>query len=271
MSERWKPERGEDYYFVNSLSCIGSYMWRDDSTDRQFYEIGNCFKKKAEAEATAEKVKALLLSLHEPATNSSQLPKLTAEVFDRPDCPEWAQWAAVDMNGIGTYFESKPSIPSWCPWWDRTIKHYSIGNFEKWDSSDWQHSLIERPARLPGWCKVGEWCFCLDDDGNCKYFNITKIKDNFIYGEDWVIDYHFVKQARFRPYNAEEMQGIVGKVVGNERGGMFLVTTFIADDGGKVCVDSIAYKADALLYCYTINGKPCGVLEHLSENGEWVE
>lgn len=42
----------------------------------------------------------------EPATKCSQLPKLTTEVFDRLDCPEWAKWAAVDISGV-TCFPKK--------------------------------------------------------------------------------------------------------------------------------------------------------------------
>ena len=39
--------------------------------------------------------------------------KLTQEVFTRPDCPKWANWAAVDSDGVAFWFEEKP-IPSHC-------------------------------------------------------------------------------------------------------------------------------------------------------------
>ena len=46
----------------------------------------------------------------EPTTKSSQLPKLTAEVFDRPDCPEWARYAVINHNGRLSFFGDKPKF-----------------------------------------------------------------------------------------------------------------------------------------------------------------
>lgn len=71
------------------------------------------------------------------------LPKLTAEVFDREDCPEWAKYAAVDMGGKAFWFESKP-VRSDKAWIRLTYKRISGDLF---DSSDWQNSLIERPEK----------------------------------------------------------------------------------------------------------------------------
>ena len=94
MSKRWKPENGGKYWIVNPIANIQEIVWHNDSFDRIFYEIGNFFKTAAEAEAAAKKVKALLLSLHETVTECNQLPKLTAEVFERPDCPDAPRYKA---------------------------------------------------------------------------------------------------------------------------------------------------------------------------------
>ena len=107
------------------------------------------------------------------------------------------------------------------------------------------------------------------------YFKVDKVDGIFISGtdfsgSDYCVAIEDVRQAHPRPYNAEEMQGLIGKVVSNEHGNMFLVTAFVAVDGGEVCVDGIVYNADDLFECYNINGKPCGVLEHLDEKGELV-
>lgn len=278
MSERWKPKKNDLYFFISTAGDIIPDRNNDDfASCNGRLGFGNYFRSRAEAEAAAEKVKTLLLSLHEPTTACSQLPKLTTEVFDRKDCPKWAKYAVVSKNGFCYFFEKEPS--------------YGVGNYAgKWyadtgesclteplaifDATDWQNSLIERPAKLPDWCKVGEWCYC--GIGRNNYTKIKKVlAESILAGEYDTYTADFVNSgkvlpARLRPYNAEEMRGLIGKVVGNEHGNIFLVTAFVADDGGEVCVDGVVYNADDLLECYTINDKPCGVLEHL-ENEEWVE
>ena len=55
----WKPEIGERYYHIrcDAWNMINSYNWNDDSYDKRYYEIGNCFKTKEEAEFALEKQK----------------------------------------------------------------------------------------------------------------------------------------------------------------------------------------------------------------------
>lgn len=36
--------------------------------------------------------------------------KLTQEVFTRPDCPKWANWAAMDTDGRAYWYESEPEL-----------------------------------------------------------------------------------------------------------------------------------------------------------------
>lgn len=272
MSERWKPESNEIYYYISESLTV-----KVDCNKNAFIDIericwGNCFRTEAKAKDSAAKVRALLLSLHEPTKDRNQLPKLTTEVFDRPDCPEWATYVAVDRGGMACFFDKKPKCDNIQMWLrGEEGEHFMVLRNSKWDASDWHNSLIERPTKLSKWCKVGEWCFCLDD-GNCKYFKITKIKDNFIYGEDCVIDYHFVKQARLRPYNAEEMRGLVGMVICKGRSVHF-VTGYedVFDGEGMVHVNGGLYSANDLLQKgFTYDTRPCGRLEHLNDEGEWV-
>lgn len=47
-------------------------------------------------------------------------PKLTVEIFDRPDCPEWAEWAAADGRGAAYWYSAQPDLIrnnpiTWCP------------------------------------------------------------------------------------------------------------------------------------------------------------
>ena len=66
-------------------------------------------------------------------------PKLTVDIFNRPDCPEWAQYAAVDADGSGHVFVNKPErgVLSW-----RRCSYIGV-----YDASGWEDSLIERPAK----------------------------------------------------------------------------------------------------------------------------
>lgn len=74
--------------------------------------------------------------------NNAKLPKLTVDIFNHPECPEWAQWAAVDKSGECYVYSDKPfrGRLTWlCPF-ICSAKH--IGDY---DPSDWWSSLIERP------------------------------------------------------------------------------------------------------------------------------
>lgn len=70
-------------------------------------------------------------------------PKLTVDIFDRPDCPEWAQWAAVDKSGECYVYSGMP-IRRYHAWRFLFGECYYVG---RRDASDWQNSLIERPAK----------------------------------------------------------------------------------------------------------------------------
>ncbi|WP_290451815.1 DUF3310 domain-containing protein [Faecalibaculum rodentium] len=63
----WKPEHGGTYWAMSlggaPYPCL---PWEEDESDLSHYNSGNCFRTREEAKAAAEKVKALLLSLHEP-------------------------------------------------------------------------------------------------------------------------------------------------------------------------------------------------------------
>lgn len=66
--------------------------------------------------------------------------KLTEEIFNSPDCPEWARWAAVDSDGVGHVFDGKPDKELYY-WSLSRVKGVHIGMY---DPSDWENSLIER-------------------------------------------------------------------------------------------------------------------------------
>lgn len=271
---RWKPGSKEIYYYVHATGTVEYDTWGPDWHDFALYDAGNCFRTKAKAEAAAEKVKALLLSLHEETENTGLLPKLTVEVFGRPDCPKWAKFAAVDRGGKAFWFASPPARSNEA-WLQLTYKRISGDLF---DSSDWQNSLIERPVKedkLPDWCKVGKWVWDKDDG----YGKIDSVRHNpsvcFIVFDGGIAafgpeSFAELKQARFRPYNQEDMKSLVWKTV-KMRNDAFLISIYNGDSN-TVWFNNYKYSpADLLNNNMSIDGKPCGVIEHLNDNGEWVE
>lgn len=64
MTEKWKPKICEQYWFIDRDGDVRYHLWTEWDSDNDKYDFGNCFRTKEEAEAAAEKVKALLLSLH---------------------------------------------------------------------------------------------------------------------------------------------------------------------------------------------------------------
>ena len=56
----WKPEAGEEYFFVNNDLSIYCFCNYNDEEDRYNFEIGNCFRTGERAEQVAKKMRLLL-------------------------------------------------------------------------------------------------------------------------------------------------------------------------------------------------------------------
>lgn len=60
---KWKPERGDLYWWVAAIDCCPSVYrcaWQDDETDADCMELGNCFKTEEEAEQMLDKILKVL-------------------------------------------------------------------------------------------------------------------------------------------------------------------------------------------------------------------
>lgn len=83
--ERWKPEKGERYWYISNVLMVAEDCWDGVShLDEERYNAGNCFKTEEDAGIAAVKVKALLLSLPDKDNNqASNLPD--------KDLPDWCK------------------------------------------------------------------------------------------------------------------------------------------------------------------------------------
>ena len=222
----------------------------------------------------------------ETVTDCNQLPKLTTEIFDRPDCPKNVRYAVVTSEGRVVGYTSKPYINTFynmhneltrC-WGFDTGCSFTIAIAGTFDASDWQNSLIERPAKTPPeGCTVGAICY---DYGAAHYFEVTEIDDEksevsiswYPKGLIEVISYslftEYAKPARQRQFNEQEMLDLVGKVLGAPDGDWRSLIFWASSD--EVSTYHRNYDACTLMD-YTIDGKPGSKLEHLNDKGEWVE
>ena len=80
---------------------------------------------------------------------------LNEKVFDLDNCPDWAQYAAVDHDGIATWFSSKAFLTADNRW--QAIKLFPgkckvidciDGRYIDFDTEDYEISLIKRPEKV---------------------------------------------------------------------------------------------------------------------------
>ena len=276
---KWKPKNNTKFWYIASDWVVRDLLyWESLDTDYRIVQAGNCFPSREKAEEALNKIKQVFLSeQHDEHNKEKELPKLTADVFDRPDCPTWAKYVATDEDGMVVLFEQRPTISLTGQWWDRRDKYCRLDG--RCDYSDWQNSLIERPEKaLPDWCKV-------DGMGWHKragYFKITYIDDidkrvTIQQVDDKAKGYlsfntvcNEAKHARPRPFNDKEMQTLVGKVFTTVNGDVSIATDF---DGylKMLYIYNEAFTNKQLAdSAWLLDGKPCVVYEHKNEKGEWV-
>ena len=68
---------------------------------------------------------------------------LSTAVFDLPECPAWAKYAAVDEGGRAYWYSDKPTLLS--SMW-MTSGHTEARKIPgKFHALDWKNSLIQKP------------------------------------------------------------------------------------------------------------------------------
>lgn len=182
--------------------------------------------------------------------------KLTQDVFSMSECPEWAQYAAVDADGVAYYYRYKPIC--------RSIGYKTLNSTQRicdalFDVSDWRNSLIERPAVVPDWFKPGVLAYNNDTH---SFFHVT---DSTEYCEKYL-------EAKVRPYSDDELERKLGQCVLGPKNSRLLVTGFRpkGDISGKseICVLCGWLTAEELL---TYGSRPQGIKQYHSKEGTWID
>lgn len=151
--------------------------------------------------------------------------------------------------------------------------------FERDCRAAWQEvKEEERPAKaLPNWVKERAPGY---DNEQKRYFEVKNVGEKWIDieyvddGNDATCDYSDIQkcsEARKRQFTDKEMRGLVGKVFTTSNGDVSIAADY--DNYMKsICICFEWFNNEELANSiWQLEGKPCYVLEHLTEKGEWVE
>lgn len=150
-------------------------------------------------------------------------------------------------------------LPGMCPYGVSGVIWHEV----KEETTTNCSQLVTDCNQLPHWYFAGEWMY----DSVKREYAIVKKEESY----SWYIDNIAngrIKQARKRPFNADEMKALVGKVIEDGDNALFVTVYY----GKEECISAgcvADFDGSDLMRC-SCDGKPCYVLEHL-ENGEWVE
>ena len=282
--EKFKLEASQYYWYINTDLESAGLPWPGPE---QGEPPVNCFKTRREASRYAQLFRHLIHTLNEDTLVNmlKDVRELTTEVFNWPECPAWAEYAAVDEDGNAAWFSAKPT----------TIMASDDGEDEDchllgywgsdeyngkwlaipgvWYSLEWDKSLLTRPAAVPDWCRAGSLVFYA---ANGLYATVESVKRSGIKlrfdnnGSDVIPidDFSNLRPAQYGVYTPEEMESLVGKVITGSSGS-YLCTAYYKENGCVVFNDCVYSAQELSDLGFSCNGKPCKVLEHF-EGTEWV-
>lgn len=192
--------------------------------------------------------------------------KLTTEVFAMYQCPRWAKYAAVDANGLAYWYDDVPcrSTDGFC--WRSTGNRAEMvccaGDLPVplFDTSDWEHSPIERPAVVPDWFKPGVLAYNIVTHTCFHVTSGTEYCENYL-------------EAKVRPFSEAELERKLGQFVLGPTNSKLLVTgycpTGIVSGKPVICVlgDRWLTAEDLLTY----GSRPQGIQQYHSKDGTWID
>src|SRR5262245_14980115 len=69
--KRWKPACNDAYFIITIDGSTIPFTWRNTQFDQFFWELGNCFQTRQEAEQARDAIHALVMHLHSSNIGSS--------------------------------------------------------------------------------------------------------------------------------------------------------------------------------------------------------
>ena len=248
----WFKKVGDNFYAYNGTGWNANHANPSGVSMREMFEIPR----------------------PKPTENPVDQPKtLTQAVFD--GLPPEYRWAAVDSEGRAYAHKCTPKGATAAYWLCvRGCAAYLIG--EGYDTTNWQNSLIERPAvvkknlttELPEWCRVGKWVYyprlnqrgqIVDfRDGGKKVF--IKYPDRSPCSIPYISE---VKPLTLIPWDDSTLPSLPFCVKFKNDGKNFRTTVVSASISGVWlggATNAISYD-ELSNECEMLDGKPCGVLE----------
>lgn len=113
-------------------------------------KIVKCYDTQEKIDVTSDTVAATSNNL------STDVYKLDTQVFLLNQCPSWAKWAAVDHDGIASWYSTKPVLSSDKRWQVprgvlgccMPIERVGAGQYMRFDASSYYDSAVEKKACL---------------------------------------------------------------------------------------------------------------------------
>lgn len=111
----WKPEVGEEYFYICDTLETGKYFNWEHSIDNKLIKAGNCFPMKERAEQVAKKMRLLLQleQLHdqlcpdyEPDWKNEDEHKFYLFYDGKTGNWKYTYWSAFDFR-VGEYFDTE--------------------------------------------------------------------------------------------------------------------------------------------------------------------
>jgi hypothetical protein len=64
QSERWRPSRGAEYWYISDTGVVDNNRWEEDRFDTDRWDMGNVFRTKQDAEQARDGMKEYFAHFH---------------------------------------------------------------------------------------------------------------------------------------------------------------------------------------------------------------